>query len=122
MEHVADRELSLHHPRRSPNIQESVHGDLDESRAIYEFVGTLAQRLGADLEDAVPFAKYAKAAESLSQPSSAARAVAAGAPFIERGDVLVQLIARDLGMSNPEIDETIINVDDKLGNNDPLAA
>jgi hypothetical protein len=32
----------------------------------------------------VPFEKYAKAAESLQSPSSAARALAAGAPNIER--------------------------------------
>jgi hypothetical protein len=49
--------------------------------------------LGADPEDQVPFEKYAKAAESLLKPSSAARAVASGAPFIERVDLLVKLIA-----------------------------
>ena len=50
------------------------------------------------------------------------RAVAAGAPFIERVDVLVQLIAQDLGMSNPEVDETVSIVDHRLGANDPLPA
>jgi hypothetical protein len=96
------------------SIRDAVHGDLGKSRAIYEFVDGLAQRLGADPADAVPFEKYAKAAESLLKPSSAARAVAAGAPFIERVDVLVQLIAQELGMSNPEIDETVAIVDEKL--------
>lgn len=104
------------------SIQEAVHGDLEKSRSIYEFVDGLAQKLGADPADAVPFEKYAKAAESLLRPSSAARAVAAGAPFIERVDVLVQLIARDLGMTNAEIDETVSIVDDKLRANDPLPA
>ncbi len=102
------------------SIREAVHGDLEKSRSIYEFVDSMAQRLGADPADAVPFEKYAKAAESLLKPSSAARAVAAGAPFIERVDILVQLIARNLGMSNPEIDETVGIVDDKLDANDPL--
>jgi len=62
----------------------------------------------------VPFEKYAKAAESLLNPSSAARAVANGAPFIERVDLLVKLISDQLGMSNVEIDRTIQTVDHKL--------
>jgi hypothetical protein len=103
------------------SIRDAVHTDLDTSKAIYEFVDGLAQKLGADPADAVPFEKYAKAAESLLKPSSAARAVAAGAPFIERVDVLVQLIAQDLGLNNPEIDETVNIVDDQLGANDPLS-
>ena len=65
----------------------------------------------------MPFDKYAKAAESLLKPSSAARAVAAGAPFIERVDVLVQLIGHGLGMSNSDVDETVNIVDDKLDAN-----
>ena len=103
-------------------IRDAVHGDLAKSESIYAFVNELAQRLGADPADGVPFEKYAKAAESLLKPSSAARAIAAGAPFIEWVDVMVQLIARDLGMSNPEIDETVSIVDQRLGANDPLPA
>lgn len=102
------------------SIQEAVHSDIDKSRSIYEFVNTLAQELGADAADAVPFEKYAKAAESLLKPSSAARAVAAGAPFIERVDVLVQQIASDLGLKNDEIDETVRIVDEQLDANDPF--
>jgi hypothetical protein len=103
-------------------ICEAVHGDLAKSQSIYGFVDQVAQRLGADPADAVPFEKYAKAAESLLRPSSVAQAVAAGAPFIERVDVLVQLIAQDLGLSNPEIDETVDIVDQRLSANDPLPA
>ena len=95
------RSITRSEPR---SIRDAVHSDLDKSRAIYEFVDSLAQRLGAAPTDAVPFDKYAQAAESLLKPSSAARAVAAGAPFIERVDVLVQLIAKDLGMPSLEID------------------
>jgi hypothetical protein len=62
----------------------------------------------------VPFAKYAKAAESLLKPSSAARAVASGAPFIERVDLLVKLISHQLGTPNAEIDRTVETVDLKL--------
>lgn len=103
------------------SIREAVHGNLAASQSIYEFVDEVVQRLGAEPEDAVPFHKYAKAAESLLKPSSAARAVAAGAPFIERVDVLVQLIAQELGMSNPDIDEIVSIVDDQLSANDPLS-
>ena len=96
------------------SIRDAVHGDLAKSRSIYEFVDEVAQRLGADPSDAVPFEKYARAAESLLNPSSAARSVAAGAPFIERVDVLVRLISQNLGMSNNHIDETVRIVDEQL--------
>jgi len=98
-------------------IRDAVHGDLAKSESIYAFVDEVAQRLGADPADAVPFGKYVKAAESLLKPSSVARAVAAGAPFIERVDVLVQLIAQDLGMSNADVDETVDIVDRRLDAN-----
>ena len=44
----------------------------------------------------------------------AARAVARGAPFIERVDLLVKLISHQLGMPNDEIDRTVQVVDQKL--------
>jgi len=70
----------------------------------------------------VPFEKYAKAAENLLKPSSAARAVAAGAPAIERVDMLVQLIGKSLGMENPAIDAVVATVDAKLSENQRLSA
>ncbi len=97
------------------SIRDAVHGDLELSRSIYEHVDAVARRLGADPSDQVPFEKYAKAAESLLKPSSAARAVASGAPFIERVDLLVRLIADQLGMPNAEIDRTVKTVDARLG-------
>ena len=57
---------------------------------------------------------YANAANGLLKPSSAARAVARGAPFIERVDLLVKLIGDQLGMANAEIDRTVGIVDQKL--------
>ena len=62
----------------------------------------------------MPFEKYAKAAASLLKPSSAARAVANGAPFIERVDLLVKLISHQLGLPIAEIDHTVQTVDQKL--------
>jgi len=95
-------------------IREAVHGDLNLSKSIYNHVDAIARKLGADPQDQVPFEKYAKAAESLLKPSSAARAVASGAPFIERVDLLVKLISHQLDMPNAEIDRTVQVVDQKL--------
>ncbi len=101
-------------PQDPQSIRNAVHADLKLSESIYNHVDAVARRLGADPQDQVPFAKYAKAAESLLKPSSAARAVASGAPFIERVDLLVKLISHQLGMPNAEIDRTVDVVDQKL--------
>jgi hypothetical protein len=101
-------------PQEPQSIRDAVHTDLKLSEQIYTHVDGIAQRLGADPKDQVPFAKYAKAAESLLKPSSAARAVAGGAPFIERVDLLVKLISHQLGTPSPEIDRTVQIVDQKL--------
>jgi hypothetical protein len=101
-------------PEEPQSIRDAVHGDLKVSQSIYDHVDAVARRLGADPQDQVPFAKYAKAAESLLKPSSAARAVAAGAPFIERVDLLVKLISLRLNMVNADIDRTVQIVDQKL--------
>jgi len=85
-----------------------------EPQSIYDHVDSIARRLGADPKDQVPFEKYARAAQSLLKPSSAARAVSNGAPFIERVDLLVKLISDQLGLPNAEIDRTVEIVDQKL--------
>ena len=102
-------------PHEPQSIRDAVHSDLKLSQSIYEHVDSVARRLGADPNDQVPFEKYAKAAQSLLKPSSAARAVASGAPFIERVDLLVKLISHQLGVPSPEIDRTVEIVDRKLG-------
>ena len=68
--------------------QEAVHSNLAESKSVYDFVFDLCVKLGAKPEDLVPFEKYAAAAQSLSRPASAARALQNGAPNIERADKL----------------------------------
>ena len=93
------------------SIRDAVHGDLQETRGVYEWVVELCVSLGASRDDMVPFEKYAKAAESLASPSSAARALAAGAPNIERVDRLVQSVGAQHGRSNPAVDETVALVD-----------
>ncbi|HKC34384.1 MAG TPA: hypothetical protein VKC16_13065, partial [Xanthobacteraceae bacterium] len=77
--------------------QEAVHSNLEESRSVYNFVFDLCVKLGASPADLVPFEKYAAAAQSLTRPASAARALQNGAPNIERADKLVQLIAAQKG-------------------------
>ena len=98
-------------------IRDAVHGDLDESRRIYAWVDSLAQRLGADPADQVPFDKYAKAAESLLKPSSAARAIEGGATRIERVDKLIGLVADELGMRSEAVERTVRTVDARLAAN-----
>jgi hypothetical protein len=102
--------------------QEAVHSNLDESRSIYNFVNDLCIRLGAAATDLVPFEKYAAAAQSLTRPASAARALQNGATNIERADKLVQLIARQKGMSHPAIDNIVALVDGRLQSNRKKAA
>ena len=99
------------------SIKDAVHTDIDESRAIYDWVCDLCITLGADPGDMVPFEKYAAAAKGLVRPSSAARALFAGAPNIERVDKLVQLIAAQRGMQNKTVDETVALVDAQLESN-----
>jgi hypothetical protein len=102
--------------------QEAVWSDLDTSRSVYNFVFDLCVKLGAKPEDLVPFEKYAAAAQSLVRPASAARALQNGAPFIERADKLVQLIARQKGLSHPAIDAQVALVDSRLEANRKKAA
>jgi hypothetical protein len=99
------------------SIKDAVHSDLEASRAVYEWVAELCVALGAEREDMVPFAKYANAALSLQSPSSAARALSAGVPNIERVDRLVQAIGAQRGLRNASLDETVARVDDWLVRN-----
>jgi hypothetical protein len=55
----------------------------------------------------VPFEKYAAAGQGLLKPSSAARALAAGASDIERIDLLVKLVAEQQGLQSDSVDETV---------------
>jgi hypothetical protein len=96
------------------SIKEAVHSDLQASRAMYNWVVKLCVSLGADENDLVPFEKYAAAAQSLGSPSSAARALHAGAPYIERVDRLVQTIAGQKAMRSTVLDEVVRLVDAKL--------
>jgi hypothetical protein len=102
--------------------QEAVHSDLETSRSVYNFVFDLCVKLGAAPADLVPFEKYAAAAQSLVRPASAARALQNGVPNIERADKLVQLIARQKGLSHPAIDAQVALVDRRLEANRKKAA
>jgi hypothetical protein len=103
-------------------IKDAVHSNLDASRVVYQWVVNLCMLLGAKEKDLVPFEKYAAAAQSLGSPSSAARALFAGAPKIERVDRLVQAVAKQKGMQLPILDEVVRLVDARLELNRKKAA
>ena len=98
-------------------IRDAVHGDVGLSGKIYQSVCDLCVRLGADAADMVPFEKYAKAAESLIRPSSAARALGGGAKNIERVDRLVAALASKAGIEIPTLNQTVGLVDGALSAN-----
>jgi hypothetical protein len=99
------------------SIKEAVHGNIEASRQMYEWVSKLCVGLGAAAADLVPFEKYARAAESLGKPSSAARALFGGAEYIERVDSLVQRIARQRGLHSETLHEIVNLVDERLKEN-----
>jgi hypothetical protein len=103
------------------SINSAVHSDLGATAMIYSWVVEVAQQLGAELVDTVPFHKYAHAADNLLKPSSVARAIEAGSSQVERVDKLVQLVARSLDMQNDELDRIVKTVDNRLLDNVSLA-
>jgi hypothetical protein len=103
-------------------IKEAVHSDIEASRAVYNWVCRVCEKLGASPSDLVPFEKYAAAALDLVRPSSAARALFAGAPNIERTDRLVQVIGAQYGMRSAVVDQTVDLVDARLAANRKAAA
>ena len=109
-------------PEEMRSIRDAVHTDLAETQAVYDWVVDLCVTLGADRNDLVPFEKYAAAAQSLASPSSAARALAAGAPNIERVDKLVQSIAASHGRQSATIDAIVTQVDSWIERNRAKAA
>ncbi len=96
------------------SIEEAVHNDLEESKRIYQFVMELCIALCAKEQDLVPFEKYAHAAKSLKNPSSAARALFSGALNIERVDLLIQSIAAKQNRHDFAIDEIVEFVNHRL--------
>ncbi len=104
-------------PTAMRSINDAVNGNIEETRAVYEWVGELCQRLGAAPQDLVPFEKYAAAARQLVRPSSVARALFGGALRIERVDSLVKALAAAQGMHNQIVDEVVATVDARLESN-----
>jgi len=99
------------------SIREAVHGDIETAKDIYGWAGQLCTNLGAAETDLVPFEKYARAAEGLAKPSSAARALFSGAKHIERVDCLIQKIASQQGLQSDTVDKIVDLVDERLGKN-----
>lgn len=99
------------------SIKKAVHADIQESRSVYQWVVDLCISLGAGKSDMVPFEKYADAALALESPSSAARALFAGARNIERVDRLVQTVGAQRGMRSDAVDQVVALVDARLAAN-----
>jgi hypothetical protein len=99
------------------SIKDAVHSDSALSKSVYDWVVAVCESIGADRKDLVPFEKYAAAANGLTKPSSAARALLAGAPNIERADCVVRTIAAQKGMKNETVDQTVILVESWLERN-----
>ena len=104
------------------SIREAVHRDLVAARAIYGEVAQICVALGADRDDLVAFERYAEAACSLESPSSAMRALAAGAIHIERVDRLVKTIADHLGRPMPAAEAIVARIDALIAQNRVEAA
>jgi hypothetical protein len=103
-------------------IRDAVWGDPALSRDIYSCAEAIVLRMGAEPDDLVAFDKYAAAAEQLVRPSSVARALAEGAPAVERVDRLIQAVGRQIGISHPAIDRIVALVDASLAGNRARAA
>ncbi len=98
-------------------IKEAVNGNPARSQEIYDWVRKVCIALGAADGDLVPFEKYAKAADDLANPSSAARALFSGAEQIERVDCLIRRIAEQQGLRSATMDEIVTLVDERLAMN-----
>ncbi len=104
------------------SIAEAVHSDIDLSRSVYEWVGDVCRKMGASTDDLVPFEKYATAAKGLTKPSSAARALAAGATNIERLDALVRAIANNYETQHEEVEASFARVEAWLARNSRMSS
>ena len=102
--------------------KEAVNSDIEASRRIYDWVEGVCMSLGAKREDLVPFDKYAGATQSLLTPASVARALAAGAPNVERVDLLVKSVASQQGKKLAAVDDIVALVESWLAKNRTKAA
>lgn len=99
------------------SIQQAVHDDLQRSRAVYETVCDVLVAQGSPREALVPFEKYAAAAQSLTAPASAAKAIERGAVAIERVDRLVDIMAQQHGRPSELLSDIALCVDRRLEQN-----
>ena len=104
------------------SIRDAVHSDIVTSKRLYDLVCDLTIYLGAAPGDLVPFEKYANAAHNLLKPSSAARAIEAGASQIERVDLLVTLLAEQAGMGDAALHAVSETTSARLALNQRVAA
>ena len=106
-----------------------LHLAVEENRLVMDIRATqdgssesIVLRLDGRADDLVGFDKYLAATDKLAAPSSVARAIASGAPAVERIDKLVQLIGREHGITHPAIDRTVSVIDAALARTKVSAA
>ena len=104
------------------SIAEAVHSDPDAARRIYDWVLDLARRLGAPEGVLVPFERYAGVAHGLTLPSSLGRGLAAGATAVERIDLLLADIAREVGIDPAPLGPITARIEAQLARPDRQAA
>lgn len=109
-------------PSGAQPIKDAVLGDEGKSQQIYSHVAEIVMRLGGTADSLVPFEKYSNAASGLLKPSSAARAIEAGSDRIERVDMLVMLIAEQMGVEISAVTEVVETVSARLLANQKAAA
>jgi hypothetical protein len=98
------------------SIRDAVHGDLKATRSIYEWVVELCVSLArAATTWSLREVRQRRALAAIAL--LAARALAAGAPHIERVDRLVQSVADQNGKSSLAVDEIVALVDSWLVRN-----
>ena len=97
------------------SIKDAVHSDLEAvARGLRLGRRALRRRSAPRRATWCPSRNTRRRRVSLVTPSSAARALLAGAPNIERVDRLVQTIAAQRGKRNAVLDETVALVDARL--------
>ena len=113
---AARRQLSLHHQgRHAHRAGSGAFAISRKSRSVYNFVNDLCVKLGAIAGRSGAVREICRRrAEPDASGFGRARAQN-GAPNIERADKLVQLIAKQKGLSHPAIDAHVALVDARLG-------
>ncbi len=104
-------------PDRITSIKDAVWGDIEESETIYQECLEVLRAFSVPEKVMVPFEHYAAAAKGLTKPSSAARAIDAGATKVERSDAVILTMAEHLGAPSQWISRIVRRIDNSIAKN-----